>query len=238
MAYTLVGVAGTPNVAPAGNSISPVGGQNATAGNLMVCLVVGTGTATLPAAPVNTSAGVWNIGIRIAGTSCSASIFWVVAVDNTDAAPTVQAIASTVLSGQTIEFAGNPASSANDKTGTGTGTTSPVTATFGSASTTSGELWVAAGADFRSTARLPNDTWTSNHGSPTLAGSNNGISSVNHYSFAYLLSTTSNSGADTAVMTISTTTSLTGAAVAAMTFLLPGAASPYVSRVYPQILAQ
>jgi hypothetical protein len=75
-------------------------------------------------------------------------------------------------------------------------------------------------ADRRSTARANNNTWTSNNGTVTQAGSNNGVSSTDHYSFGYILGTTSNASADTAVCTISVTTSIVGLAVASASFLL------------------
>jgi hypothetical protein len=123
-------------------------------------------------------------------------------------------------SAQLAEFTGGATSSPLDKSGTATGTSSPLTATFGAADTASGELLLISSGDFRSAARTPNDILTSNHATITQAGNNNGVSNASHYSFGYALATTSNSGANTAVLTPSVTTSITGLAVVAATFKL------------------
>lgn len=221
MAIALVGTVGTPSQGAAGAAVTPGWGtgESRTANNLLILWVDVTGTATLPTTPSG-----WSIGAQRAGTSCSATVYYKVAA-GTDSAPTVAAITSGVIAAQLAEFSGAASTTPLDQSGVNSGTTSPITATYAGADAASGELLVSAGADFRSVARTPSDTHTSNHVTTMTGGtgySNNGTSSVNHYSNAWGL-TNSNSGANTAVLTISTTTSLTGAAVASCTFKEPAA---------------
>ncbi len=210
----LVGTIGTAVQGASGASITTLAygtGESRTAGNLLVCFCGVDGTATLPTTPAG-----WSVARQVAGASCSATIFWSVATGG-DAAPTIAGITSGVIAAQLAEFSGVDVS-AVDASGTATGTASPVTATNGNADPFIGCLILMASADFRSVARSTNDTWTSNHVTTvTQAGSNNGTSSVDHYSFGYGL-TNSNTGADTAILTASVTTSITGIAVADAVF--------------------
>lgn len=216
MAYALVGTIGAASQGAAVNTaVTPAYGQTPTAGNLLICFVAITGSSVLPTTPSG-----WSIAIQSNNNSCSSHLFFKIAAGG-DTAPTISAIVTGMGAAQLAEFSGN--GTTKDKAGAGGSATSPIALGLGTASTESGELLVVTGADFRSAARTPNDTWTSNHGTITQAGNNNGASSVNHYSFGYCLATTSNSGQDTATMTCSVTTSLTGLNASAATFLLPPA---------------
>lgn len=228
MAFALVGSAGAATQNAVGVAVTPAWGtsENRTAGNLLVLWASVTGIATLPTTPSG-----WTIAKQVAGTSCSATVYYRIAT-GADATPTVAAITSGVIAAQLAEFSGNHASPF-DQSGSATGISSPVTATFGAADVETGALVVACGADFRSVARTPNDTWTGTNWTATAAGNNNGTSSVNHYSNAYSLATTGSASADTAVMTASVTTSLTGLAVAAVSFV---AASTTKTRLFFQQL--
>lgn len=237
MAFALVGAAGTASVGASGANVTPVwgAGANRTAGNLLVAALSVTGANTNPSAPSGWTKDASSIG----GSSVSASVYHRIATGG-DAAPTFLGVTGGILAVHLEEWSGNDTTSnvrwANGNT---FGTTSPVTATISLADTAVGQLVVMAGADFRSAARAPNDTWTSNHGTPTLRASNNGVSSTDHYSHATLVAN-SNSGADTAIMTASVTTSITGLAAAASSYLLAPAAAasvPY-SSPYPQVLPQ
>jgi hypothetical protein len=168
------------------------------------------------------------IGTATTG-SASAAIYYRVATGG-DTAPTIPAVTGAVIAAHLEEWSGGATTVPNDRVGATNGTTSPITATMaGGADAASGELVAMAGADFRSVARASNDTWTSNNGTPVLRASNNGVSSVNHYSHATLV-TTGNASADTAVMTLSITSSITGLAVAAASFKLGPAVSTRVPR--------
>ena len=68
-----------------------------------------------------------------------AVIFYKIAAGG-DAAPTVAAITSAVISAQLAEFSGNATTTPVDQTGLGGGATSPETATLGAADTAAGEL--------------------------------------------------------------------------------------------------
>jgi hypothetical protein len=229
MAYALVGTIGAATQGAASTSVTPAWGtsENRTAGNLLICFCSVTQISTFATPPSG-----WSQVQGGAGTLVSTTIFYKIAA-GADAAPTIPLIGAGVISAQLAEFSGNSATPL-DKTGSATATSSPITATFGSADTASGELIVMAGGDTRSLARSPNDTWTSNHATVTQAGSNNGVSSTDHYSFGYALATTSNAGANTAVMTCSVTTSLTGLSIATATFLLP----PPPVNVLPELITQ
>jgi hypothetical protein len=217
LTIALVGSLGVASQGGAANTaVTPAWGtsENRTAGNLLICWVAVTGTATLPATPTG-----WTIAKQQAGTSTSATVYYKIAT-GTDTAPTIAAIASGTTAVQLGEFTNNTNSTTGvlDKTGGVASTTSPATATFSAADKFQPDFWVAAGADFRSAARTPNDTWTGTNITAVAAGNNNGTSSVNHYSFAYDLDTSANASADSAILTASVTTSLTGLAVAAASF--------------------
>jgi hypothetical protein len=206
MAFALVGALGAATQGAAVNTaVTPAwdAGASRTAGNLLICFCASTGAGTFPTIPAG-----WSEARAQIGTSCAAGIYYKIAT-GADAAPTIAAIPSSRIAAQLAEFSGNATISPLDQNSFNGGTTSPRTFTMGAPDATSGELLVLAGADFRSAARTPNDTWTSNNATITQAGNNNGVSSVDHYSFGYGV-TTSNASATTGVMTISTTTSVTG----------------------------
>jgi hypothetical protein len=215
VAFALVGSVGATSVGAVNTAVTPAygAGSSRTAGNLLICYISVTGIAAGP------NIGTWSQGVNsgTTGTSCGGNIFYKIAAGG-DAAPTISAIAGGVISAHLEEWSGNAPSPVRDRNIGAASTTSPVTATMAGADAAAGELVAMAGADFRSVARTPADTWTSNNGTPVLRASNNGVSSVHHYSHATLV-TTSNSAADTAVMTTSLTTSLTGMWVGAVSFL-------------------
>jgi hypothetical protein len=218
VAYALVGTIGVASQGAVTTAVTPAWGtsENRTAGNLLILFVGVTGSSTFLSAP---SGWISDSGTQVAGTSCTANIFYKVAA-GADAEPTIAAVTSGLIAAQLAEFSGNsnvPFDIANGNFGT----SSPVTSTLGAPDATSGELLLMCCADRRSAARAPNDTWTSNHGIVTQAGSNNGVSVADHYSFGYILATTSNAGADTVTVTLSVTTSITGVAVVGASFKLP-----------------
>ena len=218
MAFALVGAYGTPSQGASGASVTPAwgAGANRTAGNLLVLTFAVTGVTTAP----TVTAG-WIGGAVGSGASCYAAIYYKVASGG-DAAPTVNGVASGVISAQLAEYSGQAAGDPKDGGSASTqSTTSPVTTTLPQIDASAGELLIMVGADKRSTARASNDTWTSNRGTPTLTGSNNGVTSTEHYSFGAILSTNSNANADTATMTLSVTTNITGLFIIALAFKLP-----------------
>ena len=232
MAYALVGTIGVVQTATAGNPLVCVWGvgESRTAGNLLVCFLSVLGSATTPTTPAG-----WSVAFsqNYATGTDSATIFYKIAT-GADAAPTIAAITGGSLVAQLAEFSGNKTTSPLDQIGGVQSVSSPATASLGAADAASGELLLMAAADVRSTARASADTWTSNHGTITQAGNNNITSSTTHYSFGYCLATNSNSGANTAIMTASVTTSITGIAVVAASFLLPAAAVD----VLPELIRQ
>jgi len=212
MAVALVGTIGAASQGTAGNAVTPAWGasENRTAGNLLICFVSVTQTATLPTTPAG-----WSIAVQKAGTLSSVTIYHKVAM-GADAAPTIGAITSGVIAAQLAEFSGAVAS-VIDQSANGTASSTPVTITNGAVDAFSGSLLLTGVADRRSIARSTNDTFTSNNATFTQAGNNNGTSSTNHYSWAYG-ATTSKVAADTSVAAFSVTTNLSGAALGAVSF--------------------
>jgi hypothetical protein len=229
VAYALVGTIGVASQGAVSAAVTPAWGtgESRTAGNLLIAFASVTGISTGPAAPSG-----WTPAGTAAGGSCFAAIYYKIAT-GADAAPTFGAITGGLIAAQLAEFSGN-SSTPLDKQGSANGSSSPITATCSAADTTSGELLLMCIADRRSTARANNNTWTSNNGTVTQAGSNNGVSSADHYSFGYIVGTTSNASADTAVCTISVTTSIVGLAVASASFLL--APPPAIADIIQQPL--
>lgn len=220
MAYALVGTIGAAVQTASGVALSTWAwgaSESRTVGHLLIATVGVTGSATLPTTPAG-----WNIGQQLAGTSCSATVYWKIAAGS-DGVPTINAITSGLIAGQLAEYSGNGGGNTpTDQTASAAGTGNPITATAGGTDAATGELLVMCGADRRSVARSPNDTWTSNNGTVTQEGSNNGTSSTDHYSFGVIIGTTVTT-AFTAVMSSSVTTSTTGKVVAAASFKLPQA---------------
>lgn len=218
--YSLVGVIGASLQSSSGGSLGALpwgSGESRTANNLLICTISVTGSATLPTTPTG-----WSIAKQVAGTSCSATIYYKIATGS-DGAPTFPGITSAIISGQLSEWMGNKQSSPLDQSGSATGTSSPITATAAGANTKQTDLIMMAGADRRSTARASNDTWTSNDGTVIAGGNNNGTSSTDHYSFGYIQNPTATT-AQTSVMTLSITTSITGLADVNASFLAAAAA--------------
>lgn len=220
MAWALVGTIGTTVQGAAGADVTTATfgtSEIRTAGNLLVAFVACTQTQTFPATPSD-----WYIVKQVqTGTTSSVSIFGRAATGS-DAAPTIAnptPAGSGVLAVQFAEFSG-VISGQPDQTGSQTGTGSPITATFAGASAATSELWMAAYAARYTTNRSMTQTMTSNHVTTvTNAGNNSGVSSADHYHFGYG-TTNSISGADTAVMTLSATTSLTTDVIVGATFKL------------------
>lgn len=215
MAFALVGTIGAATQGAVSASVTPAWGtgENRTAGNLLICFVSVSASNTLPTTPSG-----WTIAKQVAnasGLTSGATIYYKIAA-GTDAAPTITGITNSVISAQLAEFSGNTATPL-DQTGSATGTVS-TTATFAAPDTAAGELILMAGTDTRSTTVTPSDTWTSNNATITQAGNNNGVSSGDHYSFGYSLATTSNSAADTAILTLSTTVNTPYVSVVGATF--------------------
>jgi len=208
MAFALVGSYGTPSQGAAAAAVTPAygAGSSRTAGNLLVLRFAVTGTTTAP----TVTAG-WTPAGSGSGNSCYVAIYYKIAAGG-DAAPTVNGVASGVIAAQLAEYSGQVTSGdVRESGGSSTqSTTSPVTANNTAVDAGSKNLLLMVAADKRSTARASNDTWTSNRGTPTLTGSNNGVSSTEHYSFADILSTDSNNNVDTSTLTLSITTNITG----------------------------
>lgn len=232
MAYALVGTIGAQTQGASGGSVSPTfgTGESRTAGNLLILFVGVTGSAATAPTPSG-----WNSGVVVSGTSCYAGIYWKIATGG-DTAPTYGGVSGALIAAQLAEFSGNATSSPVDKTGGGSGIGSPVTAILSAADTATGELLIIASADFRSAARTSSDTLTSNNATITQAGSNNALSSANHYSFGYSLATTANASPTTAIQTLSNTQSITGLIVVGATFLL-APSGPAIPDLFQQPLS-
>ncbi len=240
MPYAQVGTAPAWSIGAGTNTaVTPSwgAGQSRTAGNLLILFVNAYTLASTVATPSGWSGGNGE-GLFANGTQCGCTLFYKIAAGS-DAAPTIPAGPGILWGAWLNEYSGNAPSLPLDRAAQNVSTTSPVTATAAGLDVATGELLVTAVADQRSAARTPNDTFTSNHGTVTVAASNNGVSSVNHYSAGHIVGTTTNAAAATSVMTASVTTSLTGLSLVMATFKLPSAAAADVLKRsdYRQLLA-
>jgi len=214
MAAALVGSIGAVSQGAAGAAVTPAwgAGANRTAGNMLICSVTVTAVATLPATPAG-----WTLGSNRLGTSCAAAIYYKVATGG-DAAPTLAAVTSGVISAQLQEVSGlTTASPASDRGSTQAGTTTPIVATNSTADLQSGE-WIVAAAGVRySQAATKTTSHTINNATDTEV-SNDATSSRDHYNFTRGV-TTANASPDSDSFAF-TATQITGAVVVLQSFKL------------------
>lgn len=213
MPFALVGSVGAA-VLPGVNSAATPSfgtGEGRTAGNLLICWATCGGVATLPTPPTG-----WSTGVQQAGTSCSASVFYKIAVGTEGTTVTVPSVAGGTLKAQLAEYTGAVLSSPADQSGGAAGTTSPIVATAGGADAAAGNLVVAASHAFYSAAATKTLGDTLNNGATAISSANNATSTANHYSFCYGV-TTGNGGADSESFAY-TTASITGAVSAVCSF--------------------
>lgn len=220
MAYTLIGAGAFSGAGGAAGTINTAytpawGSGSRTANNLLVCAVAGTQGGQTPATPSG-----WTLAVSSTGTTSKAIIFYKIAAGG-DAAPTLAASATMVWLGMLFEFSGNATSLPSDKNGGTNVTTSPVVATASAADTAAGELVVAVGAAFYSTAATKTLGFTLNNGATASDSDNDATSTVNHGCATYGV-TTGNAAADTASMAF-TTTKITEAAASIASFKLGAA---------------
>lgn len=227
MGYALVGTIGAVSVGSSGAAVTPAWGasESRTAGNLLILQVAGDGSTTLPAAPAG-----WSIAKQIAGGSNTSSIFYKIAAGS-DAAPTVAAISSDVLSCRLAEFSGNASSSPLDQTGSAIATSTPQTPTTGGVDAALGELVIVTGNARYTLAATKTLSNTLNNGATSNNVNNNSTSTISHYDMCWGI-TTGNSAADASTFAF-TTSHITAVAVVIASFKLP--ATPVV--VTPGVLA-
>ena len=216
MAYAtpaLVGTIGAVSTGTSGAAVTPAWGtsENRTAGNLLILQVAVTGSATLPAAPSG-----WTSAVAIAGTTCSASVFYKVAA-GTDTAPTVAAITSGIINARLSEYSGLAVTSVVSSSGTAAGTTTPQKATNAAIDAVSPSLMVSAVVLLNSSARTV-ATFTETYTNGTSISTNNAsTSTASHYGFSYS-NTTAHAAADADSFAF-TATQVTGVAVALASFV-------------------
>jgi hypothetical protein len=222
MAYALVGTIGAVTTGTSGASITPAWGtsENRTANNLLICWVDSYAISTLPSAPTG-----WSIAKQVSSTAVTtASIFYKIAAGS-DTAPTIGPVSGAILSGQLAEFSGNASSSPLDQTGSATTiSTTPLVATTAGTDAAAGELVVVAMASRYSIAGTKTTTHTLNNGASATSTNNDATSTINHYNFAYGI-TTGNSSADSDSCAFTTTNSQAQALVIA-SFKLAAIALP------------
>jgi hypothetical protein len=213
MAYALVGTKGAVTQGAAGAAVTPGWGasESRTANNLLICWVGVTGSATLPTTPAG-----WSIGVQKAGTSCSMTVYYLIAA-GTDAAPTIALIASGVITAQLAEFSGNVTSSPLDQSGSAAGTTSTQIATNGAKDQAIQDLNIGGSAVFYSVSATKSFSNTLNNGATATATENSATNTANHYDFYYSANATGNASADTETFSF-TTTSVTGDATVIVSF--------------------
>ncbi len=163
----------------------------------MICWVDGFGNTTLPTTP-----GGWSIAAQQAGTSNgSTTIFYKIAA-GADASPTIAAATGTTWYAQLGEFVGNASVSPLDKVGSvnNNSPTSPVSLSTSAGDTTANELIVYSMCFVMGASVTLTNTTTLNNGATATDTNNGGVSTFQHYSFGYGV-TTSNSIADKATAT-------------------------------------
>lgn len=216
MAYAtpaLVGTIGAVSTGASGAAVTPAWGtsENRTANNLLILQVAVTGSATLPTPPSG-----WSGANALAGTTCSASIYYKVAT-GADAAPTIAAITSGIINARLSEYSGMATTNPQSNSGSAAGTTTPQKATNAGADVTSPALMVSAVTMLNSSARTV-ATFTETYTNGTSISVNNAATSTaSHYGFSYA-NTTAHAAADADSFAF-TTTQVTGVAVSLASFL-------------------
>jgi hypothetical protein len=220
----LVGTAGVVSQGASGAAVTPAYGQTPSAGDLLVLTVAVTGVATLPTTPSG-----WSLAVTATGTSVASAIFYKIAT-GADAAPTVAAITSGVISAQLSEYAGINQTTPLCATGTAAGTTSPIVVTNSRIDYSIGSLMVTAVAHLRSAGTLGSQTDTYTNAT-SVQTSNKATSTANHYDFSYAAATTAHASSDADSVAF-TTTGITGMCVALASFN-PAVDPPISSLVDP-----
>lgn len=215
MAFATVGTNTSPTVGSSGAAVTPSWGtgQSRTAGDLLLCQVAVSGSATLPTTPSG-----WSVGSQQAGANCSVTIFYKVAA-GIDAAPTIAAITSGVIVAWLGELSGGATVSPVDQTASAAGTTTPQTATCSSPDQQADELVIACGVARYTVAGVKTLSQGFNNSiTGVQSAQNNSTSTTNHYNFAYG-TTTANASSDQVSLSF-TTTNIGGAAQAVASFKL------------------
>jgi len=219
----LVGSVGAVTTGSAVNTaITPAwgAGSSQTVGNLLVLVVAGNEVNTKPSTPSG-----WSAAQQTNSSGpCSASIFYKIAAGG-DAAPTVAAVASTIWSGQLMEFSGIDQNTILDQTGFANSSTgSSITCSNTSADVTGGELVISAGAVHYSAAATKTLTDAWNNDTAFTSTTNNSTSTKDHYSFSYGFNT-GNTSADTDTFSY-TSTNRNGVAIVTASFKLAQPVQP------------
>ena len=222
MAYALVGTAGALATGSGANiAITPSWGasENRTAGNLLLCGVVGYGTTTTPSTPAG-----WSLA-KTLGAGGSATIFYRIAT-GLDAAPTIAALASTTWIGAIAEFSGNATSSPLDQSGSKNGSSGTQTAVNAAADALAGELFFYAVRFVTSSSAARTITNTLNNGMSNNDVNNNATSTTRHASIGWAI-TTGNSAADQDAASLSSTyTNMTMVVASFLLFTTPDTFPP------------
>lgn len=217
MAAALVGSLGPVSQGVAGAAVTPAWGasENRVPGNLLICWVAVTQSATIPATPAG-----WSPGTGSSNLTTAVRILYKVAT-GADAAPTIPLVASGVIAAMLGEFSGME----NLFTPTDTGGFSPGGATSPQVMAASfpdqkvGEIACYSFAARYSIASVPTFTPTLNNGQTSHAVHNSPTSTVNHYYFDWAIPT-SNGVADQTSLAV-TTTNLADTEGVIQTFRLP-----------------
>lgn len=220
MPPALVGSAGVVSIGSSGAAVTPAWGtgSNRSVGNLLLLVVFSNGGSAVPNNPTG-----WNSFAPGTGDAISHNIvIFNKEAAGADAAPTVAAITSSVLTAQLYEFSGNAnVSLPLDRDGGTNGTTSPVVATATGADTGPGELVCVAGVSTASMSATATLTHTVNNGVTITSTNNNSTSTTAHYNFGYGI-TTSNAAATSDSLAVSGSPNYIGVVVS--TYKLPPAA--------------
>lgn len=207
-AYAQVGTTAGTTTGAAGAASNPSwsGTQPRNIGDLLLCLVSGTGAVTQPTVPAN-----WS-GVTVAGASGSCGVMWKIAT-GADVAPSIALASGVTWNATLLEFLGNYQSSntfVKDQSGSAASTASTsLSASMTSPDVAAGELIAFASVASYSTSASRTNSQTLNNGATvTAVGTNNtGVSGTIFMEQGFGI-TTGHASVDSTTFTVSTTSKL------------------------------
>lgn len=199
-------------VASGTTSVAPVFGQPPTAGDLLTLQFSNFGSASSPAAPTG-----WTLAVKSASASAeAAAIYWRIAAGN-DTAPSLTGLGGSACNAMLSEYTGNTTLAGQFvDSGNNSGSSSPLNGVCGSIDQQI-NLLVAVGSCLYTTAATKTLTHTFNNGATANATSNNAVSTVDHYAYAWGVITTPNNASDSTSFAF-TTTKISGTGLAIASF--------------------
>lgn len=215
-AFAQVGTTAGTTTGAAGAASNPSwnGNQPRTLGDLLICLVSGTGAVTTPTVPAG-----W-IGVVVSGAAGSCGLMWKIATGG-DAAPSIALASGVTWNATLLEFQGNLNNIyVRDQFGSAAATVATNTATAQRPDISAGELVCFASVASYSTSASRTNSQTINNATVTAVGTNNtGVSGTIFPEQGFGVTTTKAS-ADSTSWTVSTTSKLVTSSTIMVSFQL------------------